>query len=525
MERIVPARTPTAPASARRWPLHGSAATRAIEQWAAGSLAPHTLMQRAGQAVARLARAWRPHARHILVVAGGGNNGGDGWLAAALLQQHVAGLPGARVQVWALGDTSRQPPDARWARAQALAAGVEVIGAPPAEAAQPDVVIDAVFGLGLSRRVQGSAVDAVHWLHTCAAPTLCVDLPSGLDADSGHWWVEAPASPPAPRLTLTLLTLKPGLFTGLGRACAGDAIWFDDLGVSPALAPDAWLTLPGGWPDVPALQRAHASHKGRRGDVLVLGGQLPGATGVGMTGAAILAGRAALRAGAGRVYVGLLDGGAPMPALDTGQPALMLRTAEAALASSLPEHAVVVAGCGGGPAMAALLPALLARAPRLVLDADALNALGPLSSGTALPEAWVQRRKAGWHTVLTPHPLEAARLLGCDSARVQADRLAAARTLAERLGATVALKGSGTVIAAPGTPPLVNLSGDGLLASAGTGDVLAGLIGARLAAADEATLASAAARADAVAQAVAAHGALTASWRGHWPPTATDLLL
>lgn len=525
MERIVPIGNGTEGA-ARRWPLYGSAASRAIERQAAEGLPPHALMQRAGQAVARLARAWRPHARRVLVVTGGGNNGGDGWLAAALLQRHLRGIPGASVQVWPLGPTARMPDDARWAWAEARAAGVDVIEAPTPPATPADLIIDAVFGLGLSRPVDGPARDALRWLHGCPVPTLCVDLPSGLDADTGHWWIDAPPQPGAPRITLSLLTLKSGLFTGLGRACAGEAIWFDDLGVAPAPqhAPDAWLATPSRWPDVPALRRAHASHKGSRGDVVVVGGQLPSASdSVGMAGAAVLAARAALRAGAGRVYVGLLNGEATLPPWDGGQPALMLRTAQAVLASALPEQAVVVAGCGGGASMAEVLPALLARAPRLVLDADALNALGPAArEGARSPAApgdpWALRRAAGWRTVLTPHPLEAARLLGTDVAGVQADRLGAARALAHQLGATIVLKGSGTVIAAPDGAPIVNASGDGLLASAGTGDVLAGLIGARLAHGDADDLPAA------IAEAVAAHGRLTQRWTGAWPPTATDLL-
>lgn len=522
MERIVPVRGGTASAGRDapwRWPLYGTAASRAIERQAAQGLPPHALMRRAGEAVARLARAWRPHARRVLVVAGGGNNGGDGWLAAALLHRHLGGVAGARVQVWPPGDPGHLPDDARWALAEARAAGVEEIDAPPDT---PDLVIDAVFGLGLSRPVGGATLDTLRWLQACPAPTLCVDLPSGLDADTGRWWADAPVQPRGPRLTLSLLTLKPGLFTGAGRACAGEAIWFDALGTAAREAPDAWLCLGTDWPDVSALRRAHASHKGSRGDVVVIGGQLPGgAEGIGMAGAALLAGRAALRAGAGRVYVGLLGDGPPLLLVDDAQPALMLRTTRAALAPGVPEQAVVVAGCGGGRAVAEVLPALLTRAPRLVLDADALNALGPVAAADTVPGGlWAQRRAAGWCTVLTPHPLEAARLLGTDAAHVQADRLGAARTLAARLGATVVLKGSGTVVAAPDAPPIVNATGDGLLASAGTGDVLAGLIGARLAAGGAVSPDIPAA----VAEAVAAHGRLAQGWAAPWPPTATDLI-
>ena len=525
LRRILPLPDLGAPedgATARPLPLHGAAASRRLEQTAAATLPPHALMERAGTAVARLARAWRPHARHVQVLAGGGNNGGDGLLAAARLRQ--AGF-GERVEVWWLGCEERLPPDARWALAQAHAAGVALIDEPPA--AEPDLVIDALFGLGLDRPLQGTALAALRWLQACPAPTLCVDLPSGLDADHGHWWADAPPQPAGPRLTLALLTLKPGLFTGLGRAAAGDAIWFDDLGADAAAAPpDAWLALPGGWPHAARQRADHASHKGRRGDVLVLGGVPPAAhEGVGMTGAALLAGRAALRAGAGRVWVGLLAPAHAIPAVDAVQPALMLRTAAAALDGDLPQRAAVVAGCGGGKALAPLLPALLARAPRLVLDADALGALGAVAAaddGTDWRARLHARAARGWTTVLTPHPLEAARLLGGDVAAVQRRRLEAAQALAEATRAIVVLKSSGTVVAAPDATPRIVASGSGWLATAGSGDVLAGLLGARLATlpADAGTDATV----TAVTEAVAAHGALPAAWPHGWLPTASDLL-
>lgn len=524
LRRILPLPDLAAPdggAGARALPLHGAAASRRLEQAAAATLPPHTLMERAGDAVARLARAWQPHARHVLVLAGNGNNGGDGLLAAARLRQ--AGF-GQRLEVWWQGQEARLPPDARWALAQARAAGVPLIDEPPA--AEPDLVIDALFGLGLDRPVHGTALAALRWLQACPAPTLAVDLPSGLDADRGRWWADAPSRPAGPRLTLTLLTLKPGLFTGLGRGAAGEAIWFDDLGVDAgAHPPDAWLVAPTGWPRAAALRADHGSHKGTRGDVLVLGGVPPAAHGgVGMTGAAWLAGRAALRAGAGRVYVAAPAPVDALPAADPLQPALMLRTAAAALQEALHRRAAVVAGCGGGAAIAPALPALLHDAPRLVLDADALNALGAVAADEDSDwRARLRERAArGWTTVLTPHPLEAARLLGTDAATVQADRLAAARALAAALHAIVVLKGSGTVVAAPAATPRIVASGSGWLATAGSGDVLAGLIGARLAALPPA--AGLDAVVEAVTEAVAAHGALPTAWPHAWPPTAADLL-
>jgi hydroxyethylthiazole kinase-like uncharacterized protein yjeF len=220
-----------------------------------------------------------------------------------------------------------------------------------------------------------------------------------------------------------------------------------------------------------------------------------------MTGAALLAASAALHGGAGRVYVGLL--GDPGLSCDVAQPELMFRAPAALPLSEL----TVVCGCGGGAAVAALLPQVLDAAPRLVLDADALNALA------ADPAPWTprlrQRAARGWATVLTPHPLEAARLLGSSAADVQNNRLAAAQTLADQFQSVVVLKGSGSIITAPGQTPVINPTGNGLLGTAGTGDVLAGLTGARLAAMPQA---NAEAAFTAAAHACWQHGAAADAW-------------
>ena len=153
----------------------------------------------------------------------------------------------------------------------------------------------------------------------------------------------------------------------------------------------------------------------------------------------------------------------------------MFRPAQASAEGELARQATTVCGCGGGQSVRAVLPALLEHSPRLVLDADALNALAQQADW----RAQLSRRLArGQHSILTPHPLEAARLLGCDSAQIQADRLQAARQLAQRFQSVVVLKGSGSVIAAPGQTPFINPTGNALLATAGTGDVLAGMVGA-----------------------------------------------
>jgi hydroxyethylthiazole kinase-like uncharacterized protein yjeF len=267
---------------------------------------------------------------------------------------------------------------------------------------------------------------------------------------------------------LSLLTLKPGLFTAHGRDVTG-TVWLDDLEVSQEVFAAQEITAPTAWlagAPTPAI-RLHASHKGSYGDVAVVGGT------TGMIGAALLAASTALHAGAGRVFVGLLDDRAA--GFDGRQPELMFRSIEAMDFRLL----TVVCGCGGGDAIRGPLAKILSTSAHLVIDADAINAVANDTSFQALLKSRGGRLAA---TVLTPHPLEAARLLACATIDVQRDRLAAAQQLANRFGCTVALKGAGTVIAAPGQTPVINSTGNARLATAGTGDVLAGMIGAGLAA-------------------------------------------
>lgn len=459
------------------WPLHDTAATRLLETRLQSSLPPHTLMQRAGLAVYRLSAALAPHARRVWVACGGGNNGGDGFLAAAAWHRRLAPTGGEVVITW-LGTEDRLPADARQALYVAQQHGVQFTQEPPHSA---DLVIDAIFGIGLREAPRGAADIWIERLQHASGPVLCVDLPSGLDADSGRWMSATSATPSPQRHTLSLLTLKPGLFTHQGRDAAGTC-WFDDLDIAHSTADDlpatAWLHGAGTGSGAPRRWK-HETHKGRHGDLLVIGGQMPDRGQPGMTGAAILAARAGLRAGAGRVYVGLLPAAqVPLPmAFDPLQPELMFRTADDLLDHGLAAQAVSVCGCGGGEKVAEILPRLMAMSPTLVLDADALNAV---AADRRLQRTLRSRASAGQHTVLTPHPLEAARLLGTDAATVQNRRLEAAQELAQGLGCTVVLKGSGTVTASPDLIPRINPTGNGLLASAGTGDVLAGLIGALL---------------------------------------------
>jgi hydroxyethylthiazole kinase-like uncharacterized protein yjeF len=444
IQRVIPPDQPHAQA----WPLYSVDSTRALELQAAAQLPEHTLMARAGLAVAQLALSIAPHAQTIWIACGPGNNGGDGLEAAVHLKQW-----GKQVHVTWLANPQTCPADSRLAWTLCEAAGMAIQAQPP-EAC--DLVIDALLGIGAARSLEGHLLALVECINACGAPVLAIDLPSGLNADTGH--VASNTSVRATH-TLALLTLKPGLFTALGREQCGE-IWFDTLQVDASSAkPSALL----GCEATPHKHPQHAAHKGSFGDVCVIGGDK------GMTGAALIAAGAALRSGCGRVYVGLLD---PCMSVSEVQPELMFRAIDALnLADS-----TVVCGCGGGQAVAKVLPRVLSQAARLVLDADALNAI---AQDTSLPTLLKARQARGKPTILTPHPLEAARLLGTTTQEVQAQRVQHAQQLADQWGCVAVLKGSGTVIAAPGQTPIINPTGNARLATAGTGDLLAGMLGGR----------------------------------------------
>lgn len=458
------------------WPLHNIAATRQIEALANATLPSPALMQRAGLAVAQLALAVAPHAHRIWVACGPGNNGGDG-LEAAIHLHHW----GKEAIVTWLGQPNRAPPDALAAYQRAVSAGVTFSTQVPTNI---QLCIDALLGIGAQQREpdadMGDWIDQMNLSHV---PMLAIDVPTGLDADTG----EATQRHINATHTLSLLTLKPGLFTAHGRDASG-TVWLDDLQVAQALlkhvgASARLLAQPA------TAHRTHASHKGIFGDVAVIGGA------PGMTGAALLAANAALHAGAGRIFVGLLDGDSL--SVDLTQPELMFRPVDSLDFNTM----AVVCGCGGGDAVKAVIPRALLASSDLVLDADALNSIAGDAALQKLLEARINRCAA---TVLTPHPLEAARLLNCTAKQVQQDRLGAATRLAQRFACTVVLKGSGTVIAAPGQLTAINPTGNARLSTAGTGDVLAGMIGAKLAAGASAFQAAC----DAVYQ----HGQIADTW-------------
>lgn len=474
MTAVPPAPAPADPASA--WmpldtaepaPLYDVATIRRIEQAGLAATPPFTLMSRAGAAAADWVGQHVPDGR-ILFLAGAGNNGGDALVAATRLHQ-----AGRQVEAWLLGEADRLPDDAARAWREARAAGVPVLAMPrdPAAALPPwpagcAAVVDGLLGIGLNRPADGEMARWIAQLNASHLPVLALDIPSGLFADTG-------AGQPAVRAvrTLTFLAAKPGLLTLDGRDCAG-IVDIAPLGLDhpPATPPVALVNQPGAFADA-LPRRDHAANKGRYGSLAVIGGNH------GMTGAPLLGARAALHLGAGRVHVGFLA--QPAPPVDPVHPELMLHAID-----QLPWDAMsaFVAGPGMGSDAAARqqLAQLIDRCARdtlpLVLDADALNLLA------ADPALARQLTDSGLEPVMTPHPLEAARLLGSGVADVQRDRLAAARALATRWHATVVLKGSGTVIATPGgASAAINPTGNAGLSTAGTGDVLAGMIGALLA--------------------------------------------
>ncbi len=439
--------------------LYSVAQVRAIEAAAISWAGPGILMQRAGAAVARHALTLLHEITtdlHVLVAAGPGNNGGDALEAAALLVQH-----GIKITIVHLAEENALTAEAGMALKHARQSGAVFADSIPAMSWS--LAIDGLFGIGLTRPLEGRYRDLATQLNQLSCPVLAIDVPSGLDADTGSI-VGPNGLAVSANETMTLIANKPGLHTLYGRDNAGHVVT-DDLGIDPSLFPEpiARLNTPLAFADE-VRPRVHASHKGSNGDLQVIGGA------EGMSGAVILAARMALMAGAGRVFAGFAG---PVPAYDSLHPELMCRHADDLRA----DHGAVVIGPGLGMSRHAhdLLGRALSFAPALVIDADALNLI---AAEPALQSRLAQRTAP---SLLTPHPLEAARLLGTDVHAVQSDRLSAANALAQRYHATVILKGSGSIIAQPGDIPVINTTGNPALATAGSGDVLAGLCGALLA--------------------------------------------
>jgi NAD(P)H-hydrate epimerase len=420
------------------------------------------LMERAGEgAVQAMARRWElSGGLRVGVLTGGGNNGGDGYVVARRLREL-----GVSAEVVAVGDPDRLKGDAAEAAARWRAADGAIR---PGDTALDgyDLLVDALLGTGLSSEVRSPFREAVHGLNRAPAPVVALDIPSGLDADTGRIQGVAVSAV----LTVTFVGRKRGLYTGDGPDRSGE-VHFEDLGIPAAVR--ASQPASGELLGADALRfppRAANSHKGRFGRVVVVGGA------PGMSGAAALAGWGALRSGAGWVVCCVAPEAQPQVA--GFRPELLTEAwagnqSPEALANA--DALAVGPGLGRAAPAADLLAACLESPAPVVLDADGLNGVADSAS---LAEALKARAAA---TVLTPHPGEAARLLGIGPEDVQADRFAAAREIAERFRAVCCLKGAGSVVAWPDGEYAVNPTGNAGMSMGGQGDILTGILAAQLA--------------------------------------------
>ena len=435
--------------------LYSTAQVRALDAYAIEQLGVpgYTLMKRAGEAALRYLRTRFPVAHRIVIVCGAGNNGGDGYVLARFA--HAAGLT---VTTLAVTSPEELRGDARQAFEDLRASGTQVQPYSRERLTQGEVIVDALLGTGLRGPAREEAARVIRDINGSGRPVLAVDVPSGLDSDTGVPLGETVRAD----CTVTFVGLKTGLFIGEGPEFTG-TVFFDDLEIAPetAGAPPARLQRILESAIQQALpRRARSSHKGDFGRVLIVG------AGLGMPGAVRLAGEACMRVGAGLVTVAVAPEN--VAAISAGRPELICLPLEdtEALAEA-GERADVIAigpGLGRTPWARSALETVLRCAKPLVVDADALNIVA--ESRTSAREDWI----------LTPHPGEAARLLGVDTRVIQRDRLAALEHLVARYGGTVVLKGAGTLVGAPGRTPALCERGNPGMATAGMGDVLTGTV-------------------------------------------------
>ena len=411
-------------------------------------------MERAGRAAfSKLVEIWSD-CDEVIVICGTGNNGGDGYVVARLAKE--AGYP---VKLYQLGDVSRLQGDARHMADTYRAIGGLVETFRPFQCSNA-VIVDAVFGTGLERQVEGAWAKAIKHINRADTPVLAVDIPSGLHADSGRAMGVAVEAD----VTVSFIGLKQGLFTADGPDYCGE-LFMDSLGAPPEIyRREAAATHRIDWCNQAHLlkSRRRTAHKGDHGHLLVVGGA------PGFSGAARITAEAAARSGAGLVTVATHPEHAAF--INQGRPELMVHAVPdmAALQPLLQKANIVALGPGLGCSEwgSALFSAVLASQLPIVLDADGLNLLA---------EHPVER----FNWVLTPHPGEAARLLGCSSSEVQSDRFAAAKQLQQRYGGVAVLKGAGTIIQpAENGQPLLCDEGNPGMGSAGMGDLLTGIIAA-----------------------------------------------
>jgi hydroxyethylthiazole kinase-like uncharacterized protein yjeF len=424
-------------------------------------IAGYELMCRAGAAVVATAVEYFPTARRWLVLCGPGNNGGDGYVVARLAAQ-----VGIDVTVGSLVDPRQLKGDAAIAYADWLSAGENVLQWPLPDNISCDLALDALLGTGIDREVSGEFRNAIAYLNQLKCPKLAIDIPSGLNADTGRLMgcaVQAENS-------VTFVGRKRGMYTADGPDYCG-RITFDDLAI-PAQASQEQAETAGTLLSVDFMTetlkpRLRNSHKGSFGHVLAVGGIK------GMSGAIRLCGEAALRSGAGRVT--LVTDPAHASLINLGRPELMVQAAgdDSQWFSGLKGDYVLAVGPGLGSTSwsESLLETCLDSEAALLVDADGLNLLVKRSQLKAVT-------RDNW--ILTPHPAEAARLLACQVSDIQQDRVNAATMIAEQFGACVVLKGCGTVVVNASGEYAICAAGNPGMATAGSGDVLSGIIVALL---------------------------------------------
>lgn len=449
--------------------VYSAAQVRAMDRHAIeqGGIAGYKLMQRAGGAALDAVRRRWPAARKLAILCGAGNNAGDGYVLARL-----ARAAGVEVRVAALADPDGLRGDARQAYADFSAEGGRTVAFDATALAGSELIVDALLGTGADRPVEGAWRDCIEWVNRAGLPVLALDLPSGLDADTG---LPRGAAIRATR-TITFVALKTGLFLGAGPDHVG-ILELAGLDI-PATARDphspVLRRMDGRLAAAALSPRRRTAHKGDCGRVLVIGGFV-------MAGAARLAGEAALRTGAGLVTIATRASSAA--AIIGTRPELIAQAVRgpSGLKASLSAADSVAVGPGLGLDRRArrLLDEAIDGNRPLVVDADALQLL-----------ALRPRRHSDW--ILTPHPGEAARLLGSDAATVQQDRPAAAKAIVQRFGGVCVLKGAGTLVQSGDERPWICDRGNPGMASAGSGDVLTGVIAALLAGGSEPSLAAAA---------------------------------
>ena len=392
---------------------------------------------------------------------GPGNNGGDGYVVARL-----ADKAGVRVTVCSLTDPEQLKGDAALAYADWQEAGGELTQWPLADDAAFDLALDALLGTGIDREVGGKFRQAIVYLNQLSCPKIAIDIPSGLNADTGAVMGCAVRS----HNTVTFVGRKRGMYTADGPDCCGH-ITFDDLAIPPQAAlkysSDAGSLLSPGFLSGTLIPRLRNSHKGSFGHVLAVGGI------AGMSGAIRLCGEAALRSGAGRVTLATDPAHAAL--VNLSRPELMVKAiaGDGELQSLLSGDHVLAVGPGLGATAwsESLLKTCLGAQAALVVDADGLNLLAEHSQENAVSRE---------NRVLTPHPAEAARLLNCKVSEIQQDRILAAISIAKRFTACVVLKGCGTIVADPSGDYAICPRGNPGMATAGSGDVLTGIIAALL---------------------------------------------